>query len=51
MWLLRTVRLRACEMCLVCVSLSKLGAEGEAAMASALQHLTSLTVLKYVCEA
>ncbi len=36
--------------CLVCVSLSEndLGAEGGAAMAGAVHHLTSLTTLKYV---
>jgi hypothetical protein len=36
--------------CVVCVSLSRnrLDAEGGAAMAGALQHLTSLTTLRYV---
>ena len=52
---LRTVVLDVCELgcmvCrLVCVSLSgnRLGAEGGAAMAGAVQHLTSLTTLEYV---
>ena len=52
---LRTVELDVCEVwCLVCgvvcVSLSgnRLGAEGGAAMAGAVQHLTSLTALEYV---
>jgi hypothetical protein len=43
-----------CEVCVlcgvVCVRLSdnRLGAEGGAAMADAVRHLTSLTTLKYV---
>jgi hypothetical protein len=52
---LRTVALDVwfgvCFVCgVVCVSLSKndLDAEGGAAMAGAVQHLTSLTTLKYV---
>ena len=39
-----------CLFGVVCVSLSNnwLGAEGGAAMAGAVQHLTSLTILRYV---
>ena len=52
---LRTVVLDVCEVwCLVCgvvcvrLDGNDLGAEGGAAMAGALQHLTSLTTLEYV---
>ena len=58
---LQTVVLDACEVCVwcvvwcfvcgvVCVSLRRndLGAEGGAAMAGAVQHLTSLRTLEYV---
>jgi hypothetical protein len=51
MWVLRTLLLLACVvLCLVCVSVRdyRLGVEGGSAMAGALQHLTSLTVLEYV---
>ena len=53
MWVLRTLLLLllACVvLCMVCVSVRdyKLGVEGGSAMAGALQHLTSLTVLEYV---
>ncbi len=44
------VRCVRCVCGVVCVSLSNswLGAEGGAAMAGAVQHLTSLTTLEYV---
>ena len=56
---MRTVVLDVCAMVcvvcgvmcgVVCVSLgaNQLGAEGGAAMAGAVQHLTSLTTLEYV---
>jgi hypothetical protein len=47
---LRTVMLLVCGLCTMCVSLSfnDIGAEGGAAIAGALHHMTSLTTLKYV---